>query len=55
MMESKKLIWLLMTIGLFVGGVVPMLWGAGELSISSIIFSGIGGVVGIWAGFKLSQ
>lgn len=54
-MESKKLIWLGMTVGMFAGSFLPALWGASELSLSSIIFSGIGGFVGIWAGYKLGQ
>jgi uncharacterized membrane protein YeaQ/YmgE (transglycosylase-associated protein family) len=44
-----------MVVGSFVGGFVPLLWGAGEFSFSSIIFSAIGGIVGIWAGFKISR
>ena len=54
-MESKKLIWVGMTVGLFLGGLIPMAWGAGELSFSSLIFSTVGGFAGIWAGYKLSQ
>lgn len=54
-MESKKLIWLGMTAGGFIGSFVPDLWGAGEFSFASIIFSAIGGFLGIWLGFKLSQ
>ncbi len=45
---------MVMTVGLFLGSFVPMLWGAGELSFSSLIFSTLGGFLGIWVGFKLS-
>ncbi len=54
-MDSNKLIWVGMAVGGLVGGFVPMLWGAGEFSFSSIIFSAIGGLAGIWLGFRLSQ
>jgi hypothetical protein len=54
-MDSKKIIWFWMTVGLFVGSFIPMLWGAGEFSFSSIILSGVGGFLGIWIGFKLSR
>lgn len=54
-MDSKKIIWLGMTIGLFLGGFLPVLWGASEFSFSSVIFSAIGGIVGIYIGFKLSR
>lgn len=53
-MESKKLIWLMMTVGLLLGSFLPMLWGASELSFSSIIFSSLGGLAGIWVGYKMS-
>lgn len=54
-MDSKKLIWFGMTVGLFVGGFLPTLWGASEFSFSSVIFSAVGGIAGIYLGFKLSQ
>ena len=54
-MTSKSLIWLGMIIGSSIGGFIPALWGADLFSFSSIIFSGIGGILGIWLGFKLSR
>jgi hypothetical protein len=44
-------------IGGFVGGLigsfVPSLWGAGQLSISSVVFFMIGGFFGIWIAYRL--
>jgi hypothetical protein len=54
-MDSKKIVWIGMTVGLSVGGLLPLLWGGSEFSFSSIILSGLGGIAGIWAGFKLSR
>ena len=54
-MNSKHLIWIGMAVGSFVGGYVPALWGTGAFSVSGVIFSTIGGIAGIWGGFKLSQ
>jgi hypothetical protein len=54
-MESKKIIWLGMGVGGFLGSFVPVLWGGSEFSFASIIFSAIGGFAGIWLGFKMSQ
>ncbi|MES2216277.1 MAG: hypothetical protein V4481_03195 [Patescibacteria group bacterium] len=54
-MNAKHLIWLGAIVGGYVGGFIPVLWGAGGLTFSSIIGNTIGGLVGIWAGFKLSQ
>jgi hypothetical protein len=54
-MNSKSLIWVGIFVGSTLGGFIPELWGASFLSFESIIFSTIGGIAGIWAGFKLSQ
>jgi uncharacterized membrane protein YeaQ/YmgE (transglycosylase-associated protein family) len=49
----------LVYIGLFVGstigGIIPELWGADMFSISSMVFSAVGAIIGIYIGFKLSQ
>jgi hypothetical protein len=54
-MGSKKLIWLGMFIGSAIGGYVPSLWGDSLLSFSSVLLTAVGGILGIWAGFKLSN
>lgn len=54
-MNAKPLIMVCMLIGSTVGSYVPSLWGVGWLSFTSVLFSGIGGLVGIWVGFKLSR
>ena len=43
-----------MIVGSTIGGAIPTLWGAGFFSFSSIILTAVGGIVGIWLGFKLS-
>ena len=52
---SKKMIWFGMVVGSTLGGLVPMLWHAGMFSMWSILLSTIGGVVGIWAAYKISH
>jgi len=54
-MNSKSLIWIFMIIGSAIGGYIPTLWGAGFFSISSVFLTAVGGIVGIWLGFKLSN
>lgn len=54
-MERKKLIWLGLFVGSALGGAIPLIWGGNELSISSIILSGIGGFAGIYLGFKFGE
>ncbi|MFZ2187641.1 MAG: hypothetical protein WAV46_03410 [Candidatus Moraniibacteriota bacterium] len=42
-------------IGSTLGGLVPLAWGESALSFSSIIFTALGGLLGIWLGFKMSR
>ena len=51
----KQLIWLGMGVGSFVGGYIPSLWGADYFSLWGVVFTAIGGFVGIWLGFKLGS
>jgi len=54
-MHSRSVIWLCATLGMFVGGYVPVLWGASELSAESLLFGAVGGFAGVWAGVRLSE
>lgn len=55
MNNSKQLIWLGMFIGSTAGGFVPLLWGGSALSLSSVFLSAAGGILGIWAGYRISD
>lgn len=50
----RSVIGLCATFGTFAGSYVPVLWGASSFSTISLVFGGLGGVVGIWLGIKLS-
>jgi len=52
---TKSLIWIFLMAGSIIGGYIPSLWGAGIFSFSSIIFSSLGAIVGVYIGFKLSN
>ncbi len=54
-MDRNKLVWLFLAIGSAVGSYIPTLWGDNMLSMSSIIFSAIGGFLGIYLGWKLGE
>jgi hypothetical protein len=54
-MERKQLIWIFMAVGSAVGSYVPLLWGASAFSFSSLLLGAVGGIAGIWAGFKLGS
>jgi uncharacterized membrane protein YeaQ/YmgE (transglycosylase-associated protein family) len=51
----KRLIWIGTLVGSVIGGFIPLLWGASDFSMSSIIFSSIGAMVGIIVTYKLTH
>jgi predicted MFS family arabinose efflux permease len=44
-----------MMVGTLIGGYVPAFWGGSMFSILGIILSVLGGILGIWSGYRLSQ
>lgn len=53
-MNARPLVWIGMVVGSTVGGYIPALWGGGFFSIPGIILSGLGAILGIYIGFKMS-
>ncbi len=51
----KTLIMTGMIFGSYGGSYFPLLWGADMLSITSIFFGAVGGLLGIWAGYQLAS
>jgi predicted MFS family arabinose efflux permease len=47
-------IWLGILIGSAIGGFIPDLWGADFFSYTSVLLSGVGGLAGLWLGYKMS-
>jgi hypothetical protein len=45
---SKTTVYIGAFVGSVIGGFIPLIWGAGLLSFSSVIFSGLGGLAGIF-------
>jgi hypothetical protein len=52
-MSSKQLIWGGMFIGSFIGGLIPYAWNGDFFAFS--LWGAIGGLVGIWGGYKLAK
>ena len=55
MMGRKSLVRIGMIVGSVVGGYLPALWGGDLLSFTSLVLSGVGGVLGIWLGDRFSE
>jgi hypothetical protein len=41
------------TVGSIGGSLIPSLWGAGQLSMWSMLFFMIGGILGVWIAYRL--
>jgi len=54
-MNAKGLVWMGLFVGSAIGGLIPLIWGASLLSFYSSIFGAIGGLLGIWIGYRLTQ
>lgn len=54
-MDMKIYIWGGMFAGSGIGSLMPLLWGDSPLSISSVLLTFVGGVLGIWAGYQIGK
>jgi len=55
LMNSKTIIWINVAIFSTIGGFIPLLWGETLFSFGGLIFNGIGGLFGIWVGYKINK
>ena len=51
---ERRVIWLCAIAGGTAGSLVPALWGASELSLSSVVLGLVGGIAGVVAGARLA-
>jgi uncharacterized membrane protein YeaQ/YmgE (transglycosylase-associated protein family) len=54
-MSAKMLIWMGAIAGSMVGGLLPSLWHASFFSLSGVIASTVGAVLGIWIAWKMTR
>jgi len=53
-MDLKHAVWVGIFIGSTIGGALPILWGAGVFSFSSLLCTGLGAFGGLWLGAKIA-
>jgi hypothetical protein len=53
-MSSKQIILFTTIVGSTIGSFIPLIWGDSFLSLSSVIFTGLGGFLGIYIGYKMT-
>jgi hypothetical protein len=54
-MSRKQLIYIFMIVGGSIGGYIPTLWGGSFFSLSAVLLTAVGGLLGIYVAFKISQ
>ncbi len=54
-MSPKAIVAVTGFIGSIIGGYIPVLFGASSFSFSSLLFSGVGAILGILLGVKISN
>ena len=52
---TKKFVWIGLFVGSTLGNMLPLLWGGDAISLSGFLFGFLGGVAGIWIGYRLGQ
>ena len=52
---GRSVIGLCTLAGTIFGGFAPDLWGGSDMSLTSVLTAGIGGVAGVFVGARLSQ
>lgn len=52
---QQKFIWGGLFIGSSLGGYIPSLWGAGIFSVQGVFLSAVGGILGIWLGYRIGK
>jgi hypothetical protein len=53
-MSRKKIVMFGMVAGSLIGGYAPVLFGAGMLSLGSVVGSMVGGLLGIYIAFRMT-
>jgi len=52
---QKGIIMFGLFIGSFLGGYLPVIWGGSVFSFTSVLMGAVGGFLGIWGAWKLTQ
>ena len=52
---TKKFVWIGLFVGSTIGSMLPALWGGEMTSVSGLLLSLVGGIVGLYVGFRLGR
>jgi hypothetical protein len=51
---EKRMLWMCLTVGSTLGGLIPEAWGASGFGVVSIVGTVIGAIAGVWAAARIS-
>ena len=51
---ERRVAWLFVLVGSTVGGLVPEAWGGSAFGMASLVLGVVGGIAGLWLGFRLA-
>jgi hypothetical protein len=54
-MSTRTIIYIFLSIGSIAGGWIPTLWGASAFGFQSLLGAFVGGMLGIWGGYRFGQ
>ncbi len=54
-MSEKSIVWISVFVFSFIGGYIPVFFGNSLFSMWSIVANAVGGIIGIWIGFKIAR
>ena len=52
---TKKFVWIGFFVGSTAGNMLPLLWGGDAISIVGVVLSIVGGIAGIWVGYRFGE
>jgi len=52
---TKKFVWIGLFVGSTAGNLAPLLWGGDAISVAGVVLSIVGGILGIWVGYRWAQ
>ena len=50
---DKRIIWILVGVGMTLGGLLPEVWGGSALGVAALALASLGGVAALWLAVRL--
>ena len=50
---DKRIIWILVGVGMTLGGLLPEVWGGSALGVAALALASLGGIAALWLAVRL--